>query len=421
MARILIHMNIPKCGEYDIFNLTSANEWNDIIVNKYNGNCPNVGNKLWFQGIISEITSPENELTYYTQDMSADMINSEFDLVLAPMANVFSPGYIDLLNHLSSHFENIRIPVYVVACGVQIDSYDKLNDLIEAIKEPAKRFIRSIYNTGGEFALRGYFTKEFFTKLGFNSAVVTGCPSLYQFGPDYFDDFTEHKVQESELKPAFNGTITKYTKLMIKYGNSEFFDQNQYYSVLNDKEFLKNNSIKQLLKIYGFDELLLLSQNRVKLFPDMVIWRNYLKNNGFNFSIGERIHGNIMPILAGIPSMVIAHDSRTMEMAEFFDIPFITPTEFSDRTTIYDLYMNMDYSKFKSSYRKKYTDFENFLNSTGIVSKINTKNLFMDSNEMNVICENESELSKIHEELTDKRLFFKTYSNIYKAVRKFMV
>lgn len=421
MKKILIHMNIPESGEYDIFHLTEPRKWNDVIVNKYNGGCPNVGNKLWFQAIISEITSDENELVYYDSNMSIDTINSEFDLVLAPMANVFSSGYIDLLNHLSEHFEKIKIPVYVVACGVQTDSYDTLDSLIDAIKEPANRFIKSIYNTGGEFALRGYFTKEFFKKLGYNSAVVTGCPSIYQFGLDYFDNFVDKKVDKKNFKPIFNGTLSKYIKLMKEYPLSEFIDQNCFYNILNDKNFLINNSIKQLIKIYGYDELVVLSEERVKLFPDMICWMNYLKNKGFNFSIGERIHGNIMPILSGIPSMVIAHDSRTMEMAEFFNIPFTTPYEFENSNSIYDLYLNMDYSKFKTTYREKYTKFEEFLKSIGIVSNINTNNDFMIGKDANVICENSDQLVRIKDELLSKKIYYKTFEFVYNIVKKIKV
>lgn len=62
-------------------------------------------------------------------------------------------------------FLRFKIPVYVIACGVQAGSYDELESLCDSIREPATRFISTIYRTGGEFALRGYFTKEFLTDL----------------------------------------------------------------------------------------------------------------------------------------------------------------------------------------------------------------------------------------------------------------
>lgn len=95
------------------------------------------------------------------------------------MAIITSVGYVFLMETLAERFRRIRIPVYVIACRIQASGYDQLSEIVCALNGPASRFISRVYDTGGEFALRGSFTKEFFDKLGFPSAVVTGCPSLY--------------------------------------------------------------------------------------------------------------------------------------------------------------------------------------------------------------------------------------------------
>lgn len=417
MRKILIHMSIVESGEYDIFHMTDPEKWDEVVNNKYGRNCFNVGNKLWFQAIISEISTEDNQIFYYNSDMTFEEINSDYDMVIAPMANVFSEGYTDLLDKLATHFEKVKIPVYVIACGVQADNYDYLDELCTSIGEKSKRFIRAIYNTGGEFALRGFFTKEFFKKLGFNSAVVTGCPSLFQFGADFAKNINTSKVSIDEFKPAFNGVISDYLLYMKEYSSSEFFDQNHYYNILNSRDYLSEKSVKQLLKDYSYEELLYISNNRVKLFPDMVCWMNYLKNNDFAFSFGERIHGNIMPILAGIPALVIAHDSRTREMAEYFNIPTITKAEINNNTSLYDLYLNTDYSKFVNSFSDKYNRFEQFLISCGVVSKANTENVFMSCDNTKVIINNIERLQFINSELLRKNPYLKIYSKIAHYIR----
>ena len=40
-----------------------------------------------------------------------------------------------------------------------------------------------------------------------------------------------------------------------------------------------------------------------------------------DFTFGTRIHGNIAALLAGTPSYVFAHDTRTLELAQYFGIP----------------------------------------------------------------------------------------------------
>lgn len=84
-----------------------------------------------------------------------------------------------------------------------------------------------------------------------------------------------------------------------------------------------------------------------------------------------------MSILAGIPAMVYACDSRTQEMAEFFHIPMVTsataiPTKFN----LYELYQNVDYSDYNRHFGENYDAFEHFLKDHGIVKNININNKF---------------------------------------------
>lgn len=375
MNRILIYTDILSSGEYDVFNSTDYNRLCGYIPVIYSGMCPNVGNRLWFQGIISEISTPENEIEYYSNDMSADFINCSYNMIIAPMANVFSAGYKSLMQKLGDFFDKLTIPVYVIACGVQADSYDSLNQICSDIRPEATHLIKSVYKSGGEFALRGYFTKEFFNKLGFGSAVVTGCPSLYQLGRENPIKDCGTKVQAEAFRPALNGNLNQSIPYLKKYPNSTFFDQNNYFSLLYDSSFLSDNTAadaNRLIKSIGLEPLKALLNGKVRLIADMAEWSEYLKNEGFNFSFGSRIHGNIMSLLSGIPAVINACDSRTREMAEFFELPIAN----GKITDLYSLYTNADFSRFTSSFSKKFDAFEAFLKSKGIVTEINCENRF---------------------------------------------
>ena len=113
----------------------------------------------------------------------------------------------------------------------------------------------------------------------------------------------------------------------------------------------------------------------------MYEWRNSIINNKCDYSFGSRIHGNIMAILSGIPATVIAIDSRTREMAEFYDIPLVIPENNSPYTQeqFLEFYNNADYSRFNETYNQKYDAFEKFLIENKIVSHINQHNLFFDN------------------------------------------
>ena len=141
--------------------------------------------------------------------MDFDHINENYDMVICPQANLFNKYFNKTILSFISVFKNIKIPVYMIACGAQADSYDKLDELVEKIGDVTKELIETVYSTGGEFALRGNFTKEFFDRLGENTAVVTGCPSIYQMGRDLY--VSNKKVGKEEFKPLFNGNLVKET------------------------------------------------------------------------------------------------------------------------------------------------------------------------------------------------------------------
>lgn len=373
MAKILIYKDVVPNGEYDIFNKIDY-----IKYRRENIKCYNVGNRAWLQGIIVALQDGNNELVLLTPSMTIDYINSEFDYIVLPMANIFHRRYIHDMERLAKIFFQIKVPTFVIACGVQAKSYDYLEELINSIKEPATLFIKSIYSTGGEFALRGYFTKEFFDKLGFRSAVVTGCPSLYQLGDQLR---IEKQLNPSNIKSVYNGKLDLIGDKLLCDSNSVYIDQDEYYEIIyainSAKQESKRDFIKNIIKKYGYTIVQLAMEKRALLFLDIPTWRKYLMKNHFNFSYGTRIHGTIISILSGVPSLINICDSRTREMAEFYAIPMCTVK--GDRKTVEELYDLMDYKEFNECFFERYHQFEKFLVDNGLVKKIGSNNVFFNS------------------------------------------
>ena len=415
MSKILIlNREINPGQQYDIWDKCANNNF-ITEYQKYYGNeaCINFGNKLWFQSIVSIIQSPENEIVFKNNEMSNDYINSNFDMIIFPTANCFSEIFESRLEANIEFLKNIKIPVYMIACGVQADDYNHLDLLIKNIGDTSKRFIEAVYNTGGEFALRGFFSKQFFDKLGSNTAVVTGCPSLYQMGRNLFID--NKKVSLSRFNPIFNGDAGK--KYCNEYKKSFFIDQETFLFYLYDKtintEKLNSKEIYRLIKVFGYDLLDLLFSNRIKLFVSMNEWYNFIKENNFNFSYGSRIHGNIMPILAGVPALIYPKDSRVKEIAEFYSIPL---AEEGSKKSLYEQYMEMDYSYFNNSFSEKYDAFEKFLSSHGIVNVINNDNIFLNDKKYDYQNVNNENLQILNKRL--KSLNYKAYAGFLNTYRK---
>lgn len=378
MKKILIYYPEDKFGMSDFREIDYSRIYLRVK-NELEGKFPNVGNKVWLQGITSAITTEDCEYHFGYEEVPYDVINREYDCVLLPLANCFHSGWVKYMETRTKHIKNIKIPVYVIACGVQIDSYDDIGKLVSEIKEPATKFIQSVYNTGGEFALRGYITAEFFAKLGFHDAVVTGCPSLYQMGRDL--KISNAKVEKDVFKAAINGTFRLPLK-KSEFSKCDFIDQGTYGNLLYDPEYFSktNWSLRRILRDIrrgDYEVLKAIADERIRLFANIQEWMSYYTREQISFSFGSRIHGTVMPILSGVPSLLYACDARTREMAEFFDIPYIMPNEGKTPYDLYDLYCQTDYSKFNQNFAKRFDEYERFLSKCGITKKVNQNNIFM--------------------------------------------
>jgi polysaccharide pyruvyl transferase WcaK-like protein len=68
---------------------------------------------------------------------------------------------------------------------------------------------------------------------------------------------------------------------------------------------------------------------------------NFLKNKT-DFMFGTRIHGTILGLCAGLPSMCIAFDSRTLELCEQMNIPHVNymsePIDFKNKNELIEIF-----------------------------------------------------------------------------------
>lgn len=88
-----------------------------------------------------------------------------------------------------------------------------------------------------------------------------------------------------------------------------------------------------------------------------------------------------MALLSGIPATIITIDSRTREVAEFFDIPRFasSPEHIFTKQEMLALHEQMDYSAFNRNFRSRFGAYERFLSEHNIVSHVNCENRFLDA------------------------------------------
>ena len=427
--KILIYVDINEI-EYGIFDNTDYSKLYEQLVEERGGNCPNWGNKVWFEGIISEITTPYIEYEFKTPSTTPQEINEKYDGVLMPCANIFSVEFMDEMVRLTKVFKQLKVPVYVISCGLQLDKMENMDNLVSKIQAVSTEFIDTVYNTGGEFCLRGYITKEFFDRLGFPQAVVAGCPSLYQMGRNL--SIQKSAVKKDEFKAVVNSqnyhlNTNFYKSIFKNYKGSVYIDQDHYYRYLYQPNYFDGSSfstkeIIMRIKDKGLQGLELVSDNKLFLFADVPNWIKYLQDSNYNFSFGARIHGNITSIISGIPAMVHICDCRTREIAEYYNIPIITDEELKKEKDIYNIYEKLDYSTFNSKFSELFDKYEAFLRKCDLIENINQNNIFIDlpSNHNGEAPEivNKNELQLLHNALNKKHATYAFVDGMFNVYRK---
>lgn len=401
--RILIHSNRKELDR----NLDPVDyEELPALKRKWGGN---LGNKLFLTSMDVYCHMDGIEYEYLTSDMTADYINSNFNLILWPLANCFAASK-EIMGYLEDYIIKLnqyKIPVLALGAGAQAASYDDLDALVGAIKPTATAFINAVHKTGGVFGLRGYFTKELFEHLGFKEDYVTGCPSMYQMGRDLH---IEKMDFQDDFNIAINGDKTSmknYRKnnFLKKYPNLYFVDQGEYVLPLYDYQTITGSikGIRTMMEKYSRMGVEMLANEKIICIYDLPRLAQYLKDLKINVSFGQRIHGNILCTLLEIPAIVYIHDSRTKELADYFEIP--TCTSKHGRVDIREAYEKASWNDFNKNFGEKYDQFEKLLMKYGMPAISSNKYTFLKDLEQYKMPMYVNDYSKL-QKLLSKKLFW---------------
>lgn len=336
----------------------------------------NTGNNVFQFSLQKLLTNDQIELTIDTDFLNntenfvkkTDFINENYDFVITCPANVIAIWAKNTaLIRWTNAISKIKIPFIFVGVGAQSDIAYNL-DFLQNIRYEAYEFIKAILNTGSIIGLRGEFTAECFEKLGFRREEdyeVIGCPSLFMNGGNIKIEKDE-TLSRNTFRPAFNGFKiwfdNDFCMNFEKYNKSIYVCQDEFIRIIyhpskcikKDKNYLSNKYID-----------LLSNENRLKLYSDFLGWIMDLKERKINFSFGTRIHGNIVPLLAGIPAFVDVIDSRTRELTEFFSIPHRQMSS-KIKNDPFDLYIESNFDEFNKKFNSLYKNFVNYFSKQGV-------------------------------------------------------
>lgn len=332
----------------------------------------NVGNLVFSQATHRLLATREAEIS--TSRLSrphAAKIDEKYDHLVIPLANAFRLSFQSGLDALSDLIERLTIPVSVVSVGAQANvegSYRYAEDIAPSVR----RFVRAVLDRSPSIGVRGEFTRDYLRDLGFGDehVDVVGCPSLYMYGPNLsvkkkVEALTEQSRIALNVSPYVRSIGPVAIDQATRYPNLVYMAQNRdtlallLYGTYPEENHRKNAAVGVPVSL----EHPLIREDRVRFFLDPHTWFATLAD--YDFSFGTRIHGNIAALIAGTPGLVLAHDSRTLELAEYHHIPWRRLAR-DIRLDAAELYAEADWQPMNAAHSGNWERFAAFLSKHGL-------------------------------------------------------
>lgn len=255
-------------------------------------------------------------------------------------------------DYIESYIDKYDIPFIPMSIGLQNSNFNpnfKLSDqLVRMLNKMQRKAVLGV---------RGKYTASILIKHGITNIAVIGCPSMY-----YWNN-RNLKIEDNN-KPI--NVCCNFKSFGEKLNSKEvsileYFAKHNFMFVEQTKGEIEFHHVPSKIDLQSIKKYL--DQNTLLDF-NYRSWCDRLKD--YNFSLGFRFHGNVLPLQQNIKSLFITIDSRTQEMIDLFHLPHIKKEDFNINKSI-EYYFNLaDYNDFNANYPKMYDTFTKFVSDNNL-------------------------------------------------------
>ena len=259
--------------------------------------------------------------------------------------------------------ERVDGNVVIFGLGAQAPlGTDKMN-----LSQELQGFLRLLSERSAKISVRDVFTQGVLNDHGLDNVVVTGCPSNFinkdpilgkklaesaEALAGGVSSWADLRVAISELQPKRAHIEALTSDLFKKLRETPCFYILQEGGLLPMllREFKQDVRLRRRQKLWrpqrqkfgqprwrsiGKDyhnhtpsgmfssEAFNVLRSKALHFSSVEAWLDFARTCDFSF--GMRIHGTMIPLQAGVPAVLLAHDVRTRGLAEVMKIPHLTP------------------------------------------------------------------------------------------------
>ncbi len=380
MKRILV---ISPSGE--VYNHNNVRWYNHRDVQRSINHYHNIGDAFVFDSSLKLLNFDYLDALEIANPNYADIdrINAEYDYVFLRGSN-----YI----HQDMNWENatevlkrLKIPVVAWGIGAQAPVKGKLE-----LSEQSKLMLRLMADSTTSVGVRGAYSAQVLWDLGIKNVRIVGCPTAFRRNNPNLEiklrPLEQVKTAGVTLRREVSGTYARDIEQYLTFHRDMVKDLASRFDVVlmaqgevEEKKIVfgtaeqREEGIAELKanewvrKWYLDDELEKLHRDRL-FYSDVVADYEALVQQK-DMVLGYRLHGNLMALANGTPSVYFTYDSRTVEFAETYQIPNFDV--FSGKKFSLEEYWDQSlFDKFNRAYRFMYREMRQFLVENNVDTKM---------------------------------------------------
>nr|WP_211112270.1 polysaccharide pyruvyl transferase family protein [Azospirillum soli] len=319
------------------------------------------------------------EIREFKQEL-VDRANAEYDYVFLRGSNYIHDQMV-WPEATEQVLSKLRIPVIAFGVGAQAPATGKIQ-----LTEESKRIWRLFADKSTTLGVRGTYTAEVLWDLGIKNVRIVGCPTAFRnrdpelridlpsldsvrnvgitmrrevsdhYSPDVKTYLNRHRDFVKDMAGRFDTVLMMQGEVEEKkllWGTDE--QKAEAWAHLHENEWLKN--------WYFDEEMDELYRTRLWYSDVVADYESIVRSK--DLVLGYRLHGNLMALSNGTPSVYFSYDSRTAEFAETFAIPCYDV--YSNKPFVLEEYWDQSlFEKFNRTYYQRYRDMREFLDENYI-------------------------------------------------------
>ncbi|MBL8698396.1 MAG: polysaccharide pyruvyl transferase family protein [Alphaproteobacteria bacterium] len=310
-----------------------------------------------------------------------DRANAEFDFVFLRGSNYLNSSMnwevaLDVIKRL-------KIPVIAFGIGAQAPSKGTLE-----LSEQTRDVMRAIADRCVTIGVRGIYTADVLWSLGVKNVRIIGCPTLYRHNnPENRIDLPPLDTIKQlgytlrrEVSATYSPDIQRYLDLQresILSLATRFDVTVMAQGEIEEKKIVfgtpeqRADAMEELAKhkwLQGEDDPMRRIYESRLFYSDIVAEYDAIVRRQ-QLVLGYRLHGNLIALSNGVPSIYFTYDSRTAEFVETFQIPSfdVYKGEPFDLESYWD---QARFEKFNRACWRGYREMKRFLDENGLANRM---------------------------------------------------